>query len=599
MGALLTVAAAAWLTLVGAAASQAQEVTPFWPTAVPLQASGYDYWRVWEARCQVRERPTSPYNLTDRLATLRLWTDELTATKVAATDVASKERMAKLGQLLTGRTQDLPAACRELDAIYRGLEKLVQGKETARGVGEVIGKVVDAAGNAVEGADIALWGTPLGAISDAAGSFTIRNIPCAGPRWTVRARKAGYLDGFSGRLSPEPGKPAEAVVTVETVTPESQYRSGTLAVRFARLVDVKQVVDPAQPIELALVAPDKYPEQVKPYLKPAANLDNDSPVVVAQAQQILASVPEPDRGQSTAVARAVYGWLVRNIELDLTATLPDDATCGQWQLGNGAWSLNLDDWLRKPSEVLAQKRGASPEISRLAAALLRALGVAARPATVWGQSVCQWWVQLPAGNGYWANMDPAGGRAEPPRTGKADARFPAVGDDQVGCYGVDERATVEMTWNAAQPTLWLLEPGELARTGRSDKGLAGARAWLDAFGAKGALPGGKAQEGVLTTTRGTTGYAVSWSGFVVNLCTQGATRQLTARFPMHVTNQYRTTLDAKHWTNHPEWVKAVRREREQNSFTGESLDWYCVDFELGTAAATPTPAPEPAPAPTQ
>jgi hypothetical protein len=592
-GLVLSAAAAAWLVLAGPA-SQAQQAGTFWPADVPLQARGYDYWRVWLTRSQVRETPTSPYNLTERQATLRLWMDELTARKVPAADVASKDRLTKLGQLLSGRTQDVAAACREVDAIYRGLEKLVQGKETAHGIGEIRGKIVDSGGSAVEGADVALWGTPLGAISDAAGCFTIRSIPCSGPRWVVWVRKGGFLDGFAGGLNPEPGGPAEVLVTVDAVTPESQYRAETLVVRFARLVDVKQVVDPAQPIELALVAPDRYPEQVKPYLKPAANVDSDSSSVVSQAQQILASVPEPDRGQSTAVARAVYGWLVRNIALDLTASTPDDATCGQWQLGSGAWSLSLDDWLQKPSETLAERRGVGLELSRLSAALLRAVGVAARPATVWGQSVCQWWVQLPAGNGYWANMDPAGGRAELLRTGKAEARFPAVGDDQVGCYGVDERATVDMAWNAAQPLLWLQERGELLRVGRSDKGLASARASLDAFGVGGTLPGAKAQDDLLTPARGAAGYVASWSGFAARLCTQGETRQLSARFPMHVTNQYRTTLDAKHWTNHPEWVKAVRREREQNSFTGESVDWYCVDFELGAAARVAPPAPGPA-----
>jgi hypothetical protein len=80
------------------------------------------------------------------------------------------------------------------------------------------------------------------------------------------------------------------------------------------------------------------------------------------------------------------------------------------------------------------------------------------------------------------------------------------------------------------------------------------------------------------------------TGLVLNVASLGPQTQFSVRFAIPVTNQYRETLEISQWTNRPAWIKGVRREREQNDLTREAMEWFCVDVEIGAAAA---PAPEP------
>ena len=583
--------------LFGTGASIAAGIQPFpdfWPKGQTQHHPSYDFWRVWLVRCEIRKVPTSPYNLADRHQALTNWLAELTRLKMPVDDVAPRQRVAKLAQAVA--LKDTAVACQEVDAIYRGLEGMVTGKEHVKGPGKICGTVLDDTGAPVEGADITLFGTPLGAIANADGDFTIDNVPCTSPRYIVRARKQGLLDAYVGRINPLPGHPGEAVLLMERQTPENAWRTGELAVRVARLVDLKQTAEPAALIDAAVADPDKYPDQVKPYLNSSPTIDSDSAAVKTQAQQILASLSEADRAKSSAIARAVYAWVVRNIDYDLMTSFPDDSTCGNWQATLGAWSRSLDDWCYKPSEVLEQKRATDIEFERLAAALLRALKVPARPAALGAHPVCQWWIQLPAGNGYWANMETSLGRNEFRRSGSTNARIPAVGDHAIAFYSVDERAPVHMSWDALSPTLWIEDYGEQTSAGHNPTGLKVAQQWLGIFADKGSVPRATPASSLPTPARGVSCYELAARGVVIKLSALRGQHKLTVRFPVFLSNQYRSTLDIKQWTNHPEWVKGTRREKEQNKFTGESLEWFCVDFEPKAPAPPPaaaggTPAP--------
>ena len=84
---------------------------------------------------------------------------------------------------------------------------------------------------------------------------------------------------------------------------------------------------------------------------------------------------------------------------------------------------------------------------------------------------------------------------------------------------------------------------------------------------------------------------MSTRGAVIDLSTLGAQRKLSVRFPVYVENQYRKTIDMQAWTDHPEWLKTVRRENMQDPVTRQNLDWYVLEFEIGrTAPIQPAPA---------
>lgn len=572
----------------GAAWSQEQAFPPFWPEGQSPQVKGFDYWRTWLTRASVRRTPTSLFTLPDRTAVMRAWVEELGRRKLAVGDAAPRRRMEQLSRLISAR--EISAACREVDAIFRALEELVEGKEHTHGAGGIMGLVLDENGAPVPGTSVMVFGTPLGAVSDEEGRFFIRDVPVTSPRYILHARKRGYLDGWTGRAGGTPERPGEAVIVLEELTPDRAYRAETLAVRIARLVEVKQALDPAAPLEAAFMDMSAYPAEVQPYLRPSASIDSDHRGVRTVAESILASVPETDRLRSTVVVRAVHDWLARNIEHDALEQFPMDPTCAHWQLTFGGWGRSLDDWRRKPSEALAAGRAWGLELEMLAAALLRVLNIPARPAWTGQSAVCQWWMQLPAGNGYWANMDTAAGREQFRNTGNLDDGFVSVGDERIAQYGVDERAGAHVTWNAERPTLWMEDFGQLGVASHNERGLRGARELLEAFEKQGVMSRVSSLDGLPPQRSAAPGYEVASHGIVLSLAALGDQRALTVRFPLYVTSQSRETLDAKHWTNRPEWVQAVRRESEQNDITNEVMEWYCIDFELG--AAPPDEDPE-------
>lgn len=580
------------LVLAGVASAQeGQAMYPrFWPYSVSDYQDQFDYWRVWQARCAVRQVPTSPYNAGARNDAMQNWLTRLRHQQFAVADVVPDERAGALGRALGAG--DFATAGLEIDAIYRALEELVAGKEIVRGVGSVQGKVIDQDGVAVEGADVLLYGTPLGSRTDAEGRFAITDVPCTSPRYIVMARKQGHLDGYAGGVAPEPDRPGEALILCETMTPEKAHRTGEFALRVCFLEDIKQVMDPMAPVEAAVLDPGQYPDEVAPYLRSSDTVAFDSLQLRSQAEAILASVPETDRSKSAAVAKAVYSWVVQNIKYDLMSTLPDDPTGGQWQLQLGAWGRGLEDWCRRPAEVMIHMRASAPEFAWLTAALLRALSIPARPAVAGENWVCQWWVQLPSGNGYWANMSTSDGAEEYRRTGDLAARFPAVGDDQIGVYSVDERAPVPIRWQTERPALWLVDPGTYIRTHPSEKGLEIAKKVMSTFPQEGRLP--KLETFPLVAPqRSVVSYMLRTTGLVLNVASLGPQTQFTVKFAIPITNQYRETLEISQWTNRPAWIKGVRREREQNDLTREAMEWFCVDVEIGATAPAP-PAEEPA-----
>ncbi len=577
-----------------AAVSRPQPYPGFWPSGQALRQSGFDYWRVWETRCAVRSTPTTAYTLLDRHAVLLMWINELRRQGYPVELTAPPNRLSKLAQLVKPST--VTEACQEVDSIYRGLEATGREKGAFAEPGSIAGKVIDDEGAPVAGADVTVYGSPLGGLTDASGAFRIANVPTTGPRYTLRAWKPGYLYGYAGGLGPTSVQPAEALILLEKKTPENTYRGGKLALKVCWLTEIKSTAGPAVPFETAVIDPKLYPKEVLPYLAPSSNIDAEEPTVIAQAQTILATVPEADRRRATVLARGVYNWMARNIEYDAIDRFPDDPTGGNWQLTFGAWGRSVEDWCYKPSQVLKYRRANVIEFERLAVSLLRVFDIPARTAIAGAYPVCQWWVQLATGNGYWANMQTFRGRLDFERTGNVREEFPSISDERIGFYSLDAVAPIHMTWDAARPCLWLEDFGRTARTRHNPSGLKAAQAWVEKFKETGRLPKGVADDAVPVKTMSNESYMVSTRGLVIDLATLGEQTTLTFRFPVFVENQYRATTDIAHWTNHPEWVKTVRREKKQDEETKQSVEWHVIDFDLTQKAAPAPEAAEAAPA---
>ncbi len=445
--------------------------------------------------------------------------------------------------------------------------------------GAISGVVVDESGRPVREAEVWLYGTNLKTFSDDEGRFSLDGVPVASPRYIVVARKEGFIRTVEGDIAVEEGRETMVKLTMLRDLPERWALKEKLHVVACYLVEIRSLGPLRQPPERTVRDPSRYPPKVRPYLKAGRFLNPDHPEVRKVARKILESVPPAERGNATAVARAVYAWVVKNIDYDLMHKYPNDVTCGNWQTTFGGFGHNFAEWCYTPEEVLRERRAICIEYERLTTALLRALDIPARPAPLMAHPVTQWWAQTPDGKGFWANMETSGGHSVYERTGNLWAKFPSVPDGAIAFWPVNEDAPIHLDWWTGRKCLWREDYGQhmALPLDRREEG----RKLLRLFSRVGRLPvtpqthapPPRAMKGpqLLLYTR----------GFEVDLCNLGEQRRLLVKFPIFVSNQYRRTLEVAHWTNHPEWVVRAWREEEGNPETGESLSFYCVEFAIG------------------
>lgn len=578
------------LVVLSSLAAASGALPAFYPAGQPLRVEGYDHWAVWRARFEVRATPTTHHTLLERHAALLMWLGDMRQRRLPVNEALPPATVSAVADLI--KRGDHAAACLALDDLYRKLEAFAARQQEPTRGGFLSGKIVDVAGNPVKDARVTVVGSPLGAYSNEDGNFVIPNVPVSAPRYILRASSPGFIDGFSGGLTPTDQPSGAAVLLLAPQGEGSPRLTGTLAVRVCRMVELREVPPPPSAFDSAVVDMKIYPREVQTYLEPSPRVDSDNTAIVAQASAILASVAEPHRLRSAALVQATVQWLVSNIAYDSERSFPGDPACGNWQLVHGAWSRDPEDWLQLPSQVLETRRATCAEYERLTVALLRALNVPARTVLVDTHPVTQWWVQLSSGNGFWANVEAWRARHDYDRTGVMPAQLPSVSDSLIGFFSPNQHPPAEIVWDAANPCLWLADYGQIAQTALNPAGLKVMQRWMEQFKADGKLPTGVDRTVIPPSgLRLYKSYQVSTRGAVIDLSTLGAQRKLSVRFPVYVENQYRKTIDMQAWTDHPEWLKTVRRENMQDPVTRQNLDWYVLEFEIGrTAPVQPAPA---------
>ena len=553
----------------------------FWPRADWHRDQSNQFWDIWFARVSCRESPTTATTAPPRHRALMGWIGQMIRQRYPVDRVMPRQRAARIGMLLAnGRTD---AAVALIDRAFADLEKLAAERETIKGSGHIIGQVVDRDGDPVAGATVGLFGARYSVATDENGQFSFRNVPVLAARYIVYARKHGYLEAQTGNLTPtEDGVPPIELRLIP-LTDKNEWRQETLAVKVAYLINQRAFAEATEPSPQAVLDADLYPAGVRRFLKSSPTIDCEAPSIRSVAEEILESVPEEERGKQTVVAKAAYDWIVKHVEYDLMNNFPGDPTCGNWQTTYGGWGKSFGDWCYSASDVLRERRAICIEYERLASALLRALNIPARPAPLFAHPVTQWWVQLPNGSGYWANMETSVGHTIYARSGDLDARFPSVGDHAISITGIDEHAPIHMDWNARRPTLWLEVYGERQGFEHTPEGLERAREALAEFSETGIVPRslGEGHAPVRGRDMDTPTYTLQSRGFSVDLHNIGDQKRLTASFPMLLSNQYRETLDAVIWSNKPEWAEDPFRETVRCKDTGEQMEWLRVEVELG------------------
>ena len=560
---------------------------------VPLRRPFPRFWHeLPEARLpiEVERRPTDMISAPHRFRELMEWVHRRLARKAEVDSVLPPEKARLIEKLLSeGRDEK---AARLIDSAVMGLDRLEREEfhSWADGFpkGEIFGRVIDEEGRPVEGALVRLFGTPLRATTDREGRFAFEGVPVLSPRYILIADKEGFIEGQIGRIGVREGERTEVEIVLRRKTPSNSVLEEKLAVKIGYLLRINPAPPPRKPDEKAVLDESLYPEKVRRYLLPSPEIDSDHPEIQRIARGILEGLPEDKRGNQTAAAKAVYEWVVKNIEYDLIHIYPGDPTCGNWQTTFGGWGHSFGDWCYKASEVLRERRGICIEFERLTTALLRALRIPARPAPLRAHPVTQWWVQLPDGTGYWANMETSGGRTIYREKGDLSARFPAVPEDAIAFWAIDERAPIHLEWWTENPCLWLEDYGQVAvfELDQEDR----ARQILREFARTGLIPGEYLSHGLRRGERKGR-LEVYTRGFVIDLANLGENRRITVRFPVFGNDGWVETLEIAHWTNHPGWVAAVRREEAACPDTGERRMFYCLEFEIPPPWVPPHPGP--------
>jgi len=457
-------------------------------------------------------------------------------------------------------------------------------RESLTPSGFVTGRITDDEGRPVKDVQVRVFGTSLCSYSDASGHYEIKGVPVAGPRHIVVALKDGYIEGQKGDIDVKEDETVNVDLTVIRETRVPRYLKDELKVIFCYIVGVTPAKPVSPPMD-AVIDPSLYPEHIRPFLNPGKYIESDHPSIVKVANGILGTLPKGKRMNETAVAKAVYNWVVKNIRYDLIGKFPEDVTCGNWQTTYGGWGHSFADWCYTAREVLEQRRGICIEFARLTSALLRALNIPSRPAPLMAHPGTQWWAQRPDGSGFWCIMDTSVGNNFYDERGDLWSMFLApYSESMIGelGYAVNEDAPIHMDWYTENPCLWYENYGENLFYDYSDEGLRRAKADMEYFQLKGQFPRKRhPRRGEnLNLRTPVKRYKMQSRGFAINLANLGEQRTIVARFPLPFKSEYRETVAYAYWTNHPEWVKRTWTEEIRDDRTKENLSFYCVEFTL-------------------
>ena len=451
---------------------------------------------------------------------------------------------------------------------------------TTEHYGAISGQITEECGDALAGVTVTIPGTELSDITDDSGNYLIDNIPVAAPRYIVTAVKQGFLTGQAGNINIENGRTATVNLILQTETPEEFLLREKLKVMICHIIRVEPTGKKLRPALNAVLDSTLYPENVKPYLNPGTYIEADDPSIVEVAHKIIDGLPEQFRNKQTLVAKAVYNWMVKNISYDLLTRYPRDVTCGHWQTTvGGAWGHNIGEWCYTAKEVLMQQRGICIEFERLCTALLRASGIPARPAPVKSHPVTQWWVQLPDGSGYWANMETSFGSLYYEATGSLWERFPGRSESEITFHAINENAPLHMDWQTDNPCLWTEDFGQNRLYELNSESLEIAEADMKSFSEWGLVPSQTAH--LIDSPAETDPHYVLYTwGVTIDLANLGSQKTMEVLFAMPMDNKYRKRVKTVHWTSHNSFIDSTDTETQRDSQTGEELTCYKITFNF-------------------
>jgi hypothetical protein len=408
--------------------------------------------------------------------------------------------------------------------------------------------------------------------TDIKGEYKIERIPSASPRYMLEASMDGYLHQIAGDIdiSFAEKKVDFKLTKVEDV---ELFRTKKLKVKMGYLQKIIHQDGPVPLPKIATLDKAKYPKKILPFLQEGEGTELTQNVK-DRANSILSGIPKPDQTNAVVVARAVYEWIIQNIEYDLVNNYKGDVTCGNYQTTFGGFAKDFFDWCYSPEDVLKEKRAICIEYERLTTSLLRCLGIPARPAPLMAHPVTQFWVQPENGDGFWSNLEPSIGRNIYKDTGNKGAKFPSVADSEIALIPVDANAPIHMKWDFGGKIWWREDYGQHIDLGDGEKAFELGRKELQKFSENGEfiIEGKKGKPEKIS-------YFLYSRGFEVDLA-QAQNLHPVVKFPEFLENTHRQQLGMNWYVSIPEIIEKTWIEEEKNDETGLVQKWQCMSLDL-------------------
>ncbi len=444
---------------------------------------------------------------------------------------------------------------------------------------EITGTVLDHNGVPVAMADVELLPigkNPILAKTDANGFYRLASVPIGSPRYMVSVKAQGFFKAIKGDIGPGNAK---TDFILDPFDASMAFRQTKLHILTGYLEKIKYIPTIRQLPKFAVLDAKAYPKEVTPFLESGAGVQiSDS--IKSLAQKIIDGLSKADQKNSIKVAKAVFDWVVNNIEYDLVNVFPDDLTCGNYQTTFGGFGIDFDEWCYTPEETAKEKRAICVEFERLTSALLRALGIPARPAPLRAHPVTQWWVQPDNGEGFWSNMQTSAASTER-RNGKdPNIHFPSIPDSPIALLPIGPDAPIHMKWDFGGKLWWKEDYGQEVVLGEEEAMKGQGLQMLKEFEKTGRFTESQRRK-PQPSQKGT--FALYSRGFEVDLCNATNTNPVV-KFPIFLNNEYREQIKSVIFVDKPESIEKIWTETEKNETTGLAQSWICARLDLAKIA---------------
>ena len=432
--------------------------------------------------------------------------------------------------------------------------------------GVIEGKVIDSTTQKpVAHAKVFVFGTIYLTETNESGKFRLTNIPRLNAGYNLIIRKDDYFEKQIDQVFPTlPNfEQEEKTYEIDLFSDETKYRNEVLTLNFAILREQLKL-DDFEVGSRVFNIPDKYSDELKPYLATKQTEKNASEFIKNLAEKVRDNFKTAKTQQAELIVlsalQAIYNSHIMNSP-DLK--LFDDVVRTDWRRLNGCFGQNYASSL---DETTDQTKGFhdSHDLINTNILLLKLLNIPARFAWVKSHPVLQWWAQLNDSEGRWISTDILTmfeGRNPDSWMSSTLSNVPA---HEITYIPASSDYPLYISWDFEAGGLWVENTGNHAYFNHNETGLSEAQNSIKSFTKRG-FPAAKIEnliiaENVPIFSRMNENYQVFEMGVNLSLANMKTNMPKKFTIPVPANSEFMKILEMKIFSNHPDWIKSIDTE---------------------------------------